>query len=130
MVVSKISGLKKSKFSHWYDRIMMFNKYPPNLWVWGISCLLLMVLTLTSFIGYWGIEEEIVQEGTLSYYWGRSFEVFRFPTQNILYLLVEHFPSLMVLYFPGLWFNVFFQATIIGRVVAFARGKYTQRIEE
>lgn len=76
------------------------------------------LLTLFSMLCYWTVEEGTNSE--TAYYIGYLFNVFRFPSHNILwgYMTSGNGPRFMICFFFGLLFNTLLYAFTIERIVA------------
>jgi hypothetical protein len=76
------------------------------------------LLTFLSMFCYWGVEEGTSNEVT--YYIGYSFNVFRFPSHNILwnFMTSDSGGRFIVTFFFGLLFNTLFYAFLIERIIS------------
>lgn len=86
-----------------------------------IVCLLLMAV---SFIAAAAKDEGTQREGIVWDLLADSFELLRYPIHGLFENFILERTSL---YFPGLIFNVFFWALLMGRVSTFLKNRFQTR---
>jgi hypothetical protein len=95
--------------------IFKYDRYKMNLLVFGVVFSIVSVWTLLSFFYAWAKDEGTLGNNLFDNFMADSFNVWRFPFHNILFLIVDVIPFLGVLFFPLLILNILFYSIIIER---------------
>lgn len=108
-------------------KFLNYDKHTFNSWVFGVAFGLISVLTFVSFFYAWAHDEGTLGNNPLDLFLAESFNIWRFPTHNLLFLIIDEIPIVGILYFPLLLVNSIVYSFLIERFIVIFRAKTKNR---
>lgn len=110
--------------------ILEFHQYKFNSLVFIISFCIITLWIFLSFTYGFQRDEGTLKPGVFNDFMANSFYVFRFPTHNLLFLVIDKVPGLFILFFPLLIVNSFLYTLITERFIAIVFSKKAGRTKK